>query len=94
MYINFTAKYKIKEQINFYTSKIFSVLRFFHTPGACSLIRYSVTAVKMCDLLAIFNFHALANIMVDRIFVRRTFVLHVFERLTDSANSFFSVMSA
>ena len=40
----------------------------------------------MCDLLAIFNFHALANIMVDRIFVRRSFV---FERFTDSANSFF-----
>ena len=44
----------------------------------------------MCDLLAIFNFQALANIMVDRIFVRRTFVLHVFERFTDSANSVFS----
>ena len=46
----------------------------------------------MCDLLAIFNFHALANIMVDTCstFVRRTFVLHVFERFTDSANSLFS----
>ena len=44
----------------------------------------------MCDLLAIFNFQALANIMVDRIVVRRTFVLHVFERFTDSANSVFS----
>ena len=34
--------------------------------------------------------HLIANIMVDRIFVRRTFVLHVFERFTDSVNSFFS----
>ena len=44
----------------------------------------------MCDLLAIFNFQASANIMVDHIFVRRTLVLHVFERFTDSANSVFS----
>ena len=40
----------------------------------------------MCDLLAIFNFHELANIMVVLICKK----LHVFERFTDSAKSFFS----
>ena len=46
----------------------------------------------MCDLLAIFNFHELANIMVFLIFCLSHICkrLQVFERFTDSANSFFS----
>ena len=40
----------LKEQINFYTPKVFSVLRFFIRPARVWVIRYSVTAVLITDL--------------------------------------------
>ena len=39
----------LKEQINFYTPKVFSVLRFFIRPARVWVIRYSVTAVLPFD---------------------------------------------
>ena len=45
----------LKEQINFYTPKVFSVLIFFIRPARVWVIRYSVTAVLSKVFIVIYE---------------------------------------